>query len=608
MTTRHEKITQLFQIFGGSKLTQADVERFLDANDGDFDRTVDALLNFKPQVASGDRQKNPEEIQKQKNLETVHNMFGGDLTRSVISAVYLQNHGDLVQTVDTLLNISHDEEAIEAIRNMNAQQKEKLEEDMKKEQEKRLNERKERLQKEIEDERQRLADLEKKFIDEEVRHARAMQEKLEKLEKEQAEEVLDEKRQDEEHQKKEIQKKKDDIAHKEFLVSKIMQQAALCTLSVRYGIKTIVVSWSLGEDMKSLPGDWIGFYKIGMPLQQYRNCVKTGGVRQGHEHVSAPKTPGLYQFKYFIDGSYNEVATSDVIHIGPQVTLCAQLVEDASDEKNNMIEVSYTLNGGELSADDWFGLYNATENNNKSYITYYKIGKKLNNSIRSSSFQIPAPRSPGDYVIRFFPALCGYTFVSKSNNVRIVNKDKLTTELIKDESNGRIKNIKVFWDIHSVDPSTYDYVALYKHDALNYYYEEYKYVDLQNNFVIFEAPCSIDTFNIRYHSSSQSKYIDVARTDPIEILNTDIVTATVDNGLITVTWDIHSQPHTNWDWIGIYKKGTTINKNYIDYKYIDTTNKVLVFTVKQAGEYEARYFSYRLGKYVDFRKSNTFVV
>jgi len=162
MSTREEKIQQLFQIFGGSKLARADVEYYLDLNNGNFDKTVDALLNYKPPTIRREPYRSPEEAQRQKNLETVHNMFGGDLTHSVISAVYLQNQGDLVQTVDTLLNISHDEEAIEAIRNMNAQQKEKLEEDMKKEQERRLNERKERLQKEIVDERQRLADLEKK--------------------------------------------------------------------------------------------------------------------------------------------------------------------------------------------------------------------------------------------------------------------------------------------------------------------------------------------------------------------------------------------------------------------------------------------------------------
>jgi len=44
-------------------------------------------------------------------------------------------------------------------------------------------------------------------------------------------------------QVKEIQKRKEDIAHKEFLVSKIMQQAALCTLSVPMASKQW---WSAG--------------------------------------------------------------------------------------------------------------------------------------------------------------------------------------------------------------------------------------------------------------------------------------------------------------------------------------------------------------------------
>jgi len=159
-----------------------------------------------------------------------------------------------------------------------------------------------------------------------------------------------------------------------------------------------------------------------------------------------------------------------------------------------------------------------------------------------------------------------------------------------------------------VDPSQYDYVALYKHDALDNYYEEYKYVDIVNNIVIFEAPTQVALFNVRYHSAAQSKYADVVRSGSIEIPNTDSVTTAVDKGVITVTWDIHSQPHTSWDWVGIYKPGTTNNTNYVDYKYVDGTAKVLVFSVKEPGEYEARYFSSRLGRYTDFRKSIVFVV
>jgi len=101
--------------------------------------------------------------------------------------------------------------------------------------------------------------------------------------------------------------------------------------------------------------------------------IKTGDDRQGHNHFPAPKTPGLYHFKYFIDGSFNEVAESDIVHIGPQLSLESKIIQDPEDGKTK-IEVSYKLNSGELSEDDWFGLYNATESNNKRYLTYHPLG------------------------------------------------------------------------------------------------------------------------------------------------------------------------------------------------------------------------------------------
>jgi len=110
--------------------------------------------------------------------------------------------------------------------------------------------------------------------------------------------------------------------------------------------------------MKSMAGDWIGFYKVGLPVQKYKRSIKTGGARQGVETLPAPKTPGLYHFKYFLDGSYNEICVSDVIHIGPQMILKASLIEDPVDTKKNEIEVTYNLKGGELSSTDWYGLYN----------------------------------------------------------------------------------------------------------------------------------------------------------------------------------------------------------------------------------------------------------
>jgi hypothetical protein len=402
----------------------------------------------------------------------------------------------------------------------------------------------------------------------------------------------------------EVTRLTDGIAHKEFIFSKILQQAALCTLSVRYSIKTIVVSWSLGEDMNAMVGDWIGFYKVGQPLQNYKRYIKTAGTRKGHETIPVPKTPGLYHFKYFVDGSYNEVCISDVIHIGPQLVLKSTLIEDSEDFKKNEIEVIYTLKGGEIAANDWFGLYNASETNNKNYISFYRVGDLKNNT----SFKLAAPRQPGDYTIRFFPSLCGYNFVSKSNTIRIINKNKLNIDLLRDPTsdNVRLKSITVSWDILSVDVSAYDYIGLYKQDSLNNNYESFQYVDMKAGYIIFEAPKEVAVYHLRYHSVSQSKYIDIARSDLIHIQNTDSITAILNNGTVTVTWDIHSQPHTTWDWVGIFEEGAP-NTNYLIFKYIDVNSNIAVFPGIPTGRrYEARYFSSKVGKYVDFRKSPIF--
>jgi len=299
--SRGDKIVQLHQLFGSDKLTRSFVGEVLDSCGEDFDEAVSALINISEE---NEPLKTMEQLENEKSLEIVQNMFS-DLSQSVVSIVYHQNQGDIVQAVDTLLNISNDEEAIESIRKMNTEQKKKLEVEMQKEHENRLQERQERLQREIGEEKLTIAEMEKKFneeqkeavsfldplnlVEEEVEQQpdiyRLMKEKEElqhKLKRAEKESKKNKKRRDElekmqeemrQEIKKQIDKKREDIKQKELLVSKICQQKALCTLSTRYGTNTIIVSWSLGSDMKSLPGDWIGFYRVGQPPQKYLQYI-----------------------------------------------------------------------------------------------------------------------------------------------------------------------------------------------------------------------------------------------------------------------------------------------------------------------------------------------
>lgn len=87
-----------------------------------------------------------------------------------------------------LLDIYHDEEAIEAIRTMGTQQKKKLEEDMKAEQEQRVTERQAQLMREIEEEKKRVKEIEQKQIEEEKMREKEYNERIAKLRKQREEE------------------------------------------------------------------------------------------------------------------------------------------------------------------------------------------------------------------------------------------------------------------------------------------------------------------------------------------------------------------------------------------------------------------------------------
>eukprot|EP01128_Nolandella_sp_AFSM9_P003778 TRINITY_DN1657_c0_g1_i1.p1 TRINITY_DN1657_c0_g1~~TRINITY_DN1657_c0_g1_i1.p1 ORF type:complete len:652 (-),score=224.02 TRINITY_DN1657_c0_g1_i1:40-1842(-) len=588
---------------------------------------------------------------EEKNLKQIQDMFGEDLTKSVISTVFLKNKGDVAQAVDMLLDIHHDEEAIDAIRAMNSNEKEELQKKMISEQEKRLLERQEVLMKEIADEEKALRneverkererkdadkafalrqeELAKQTKQEEARLAAIKaqvaeltqkkvtinseqlqkQEEKEKLLQQLADEAADqlkirqerkaELKQLDVEEQKQMEKKREFLKQKELLVSRIVVGKALCTLGVRYSEKTVIVSWSLGKDLQGLPADWIGFFKLGN--KDYRQYIKTGGKRTGTHHFTAPKTPGLYVFRYFVDGSYNEVATSDVIHIGPQLKLVSTL-----NEEEKTVSVTVTKRSGEVTTSDWFGFYKASEKNNKKYVASQYIGESDVNA-KTFTLNFPAPRTPGDYVVRFFPKRCKYTNVTSSNSIRIENRDRISTSPFSLEE-GRVVDLLVKFDIHSVDVTKWDYVAVYPLGKHNNDYVSHKYVDPPKKTLVVPAPIQVGKYEVRFHSGSQSKYVDCVRSVEFEIENRDVVEAKKSGSLIPVTWKIHSQPKSKWDWVGLFLVGTA-NTQYVQYKYINVSTNALVFDAPTApGNYEVRYFSYHHGKYEDFRKSELILI
>jgi len=250
-------------------------------------------------------------------------------------------------------------------------------------------------------------------------------------------------------------------------------------------------------------------------------------------------------------------------------------------------------------------LFSSTEKNNKNYLHFHKIGKKSSNLSRK--FNFPAPRIPGDYVVKFFPALCGYTDVCKSNHMSVLSRDVLSVELSRDDLSDWLSFFTVSWKIFSVDISPYDYIALHAQNSDNYV--AYKYVDIKKGNVVFPSTGKAGNYEFRYHSAAMSKYTHVVKSPVVEIPNLDKVESRLEGGNVLVTCKILSEKKTSWDWVGIYKKDTPSNTSYVTCKYVSMSEHVLVFELpKDPGEYEARYFLSRLGKYHTFLKSNIFVI
>src|SRR5204862_1064709 len=78
------------------------------------------------------------------------------------------------------------------------------------------------------------------------------------------------------------------------------------------------------EPSGSSATNWIGLYKVGDPDTAYRWWRYTGGAASGSFSLTAPATPGAYEFRMFTNNGYTKVATSSTVTVNadnPAVTL-----------------------------------------------------------------------------------------------------------------------------------------------------------------------------------------------------------------------------------------------------------------------------------------------
>jgi len=241
---------------------------------------------------------------------------------------------------------------------------------------------------------------------------------------------------------------------------------------------SIVISWEM-QVGESTNYDWIGLFPVDQPNKQYITYQWRGknDTNKGTVTFSAPNYYGTYEFRYFVSNSYQHVAISNRVKIGPKVELQAQL-----DETGKKIVVKWNQLTGNKYPRAWIGFYEKSQVNNKQFLTWEYAS--------TPEISFAAPVKPKEYEFRFFTN--SYEDVSRSNIVRVEGEDRLAASI----SEGIIT---VKPHIVSSDPY-YDSVWMgifFTSELDNRQWRRYKYITERDTEVQFKAPNTPGEYEVR---------------------------------------------------------------------------------------------------------------
>lgn len=375
-------------------------------------------------------------------------------------------------------------------------------------------------------------------------------------------------------------------------IQQLEHEQGICILTIEYSTALGYVNlvWQFNKHYVFTGTEWFGLYKEDAGMNDYLTYFKVKSYEKGSYQFNLPKEHGFYHVR-LVD-SKSSLVTSNTIHIGPKVHIEAVLKED---EKK--IVLYFNVEGGELSDSDWVSFTRKDKSNRKYISSHYLTSYSRGNS---GIIEVNMPRRPLEYEFRYFPAACGYSPVKISNTIKVPKHDKLILEHIH---NSLIDyKVKVTWDIHAVDVSKWDYIALYKEGETRILKSQY--VNTKDNFLMFDIPRLPGNYVLKYWASGiGSAPLDTSEV--IQVENKDGLYAEYADDAISVKWDIYSVDTSSKDWVAVVKVGKT-NKEYFSYEYIRTCANHLVLTKvpKEPGTYEVRYFSSTKPKYEHLITSN----
>jgi len=242
---------------------------------------------------------------------------------------------------------------------------------------------------------------------------------------------------------------------------------------------TITVDWEVISGNSSAY-DWIGMFAVDQPNKQYITYEWRGKEeKKGKLTFVAPNTYGAYGFRYFPSKSYEHVAISERVIVGPQIELLASL-----DKESKKAKVSWAQKSGNHYRRAWCGLYEQSQTNNKQFIAWDYAPKP------NTEIVFDAPVKPAIYEFRFFSY--DYIDVARSNPIVIEGQDKMSVTIAD-----RIITVKK--NIVTVNPATDSvWIGVFlSNQTDNKQWRRYKYVHDRISDETFKCPNTPANYEVR---------------------------------------------------------------------------------------------------------------
>jgi len=261
----------------------------------------------------------------------------------------------------------------------------------------------------------------------------------------------------------------------------------------------IAVSWNITQGQPNKK-DWIGLYLISEKNNRnYATYIRVSEKINSIENIRAPYVEGIYEFRYLLNGRYDQVVgKSNPMLIGPKVLLHTEIHE-------SVIDVTWETTA-KLSAKDFIGLYEFNELDNRKYLAFkYVAGDYIRFSL---------PRKAGNYQVRYFSYNSTMNELAVSAPLTVPDNDTLTACVSRCKP-GDIVDVK--YHIESIDGSNRNWIGLFLVGATNSQYIDYKFCTYASNGTLsFTIPKSVGQYEFRLFPCG--KYYDIKRSNYVLVL------------------------------------------------------------------------------------------